>query len=185
MKQKLPRATPGLAKKVWQSQKRPSTRTVAQAMTAAGYPINFTSVARWRRDGWRINSNDDHPLDVARGKLESILPLVTSNPVTAQETTHAGEELSDPALLRQESRKLSGLSAEVWKAAEPLLKKLVRGRTGELAVLIRRGRRQCSPASRDDGEFWFAESLTSKLPSRRPITPTACSASTHGSRPLE
>jgi hypothetical protein len=46
------------------------------------------------------------------------------------------EQLSDAALLRQESRKLSALSIRVWDAAEPQLKKLVRRRTGELALLV-------------------------------------------------
>jgi len=42
----------------------------------------------------------------------------------------------DAELLRQESRKLSALSTEVWDAAERKLGKLVRSRTGELALLI-------------------------------------------------
>src|SRR5262249_14597023 len=46
------------------------------------------------------------------------------------------EQLSDPALLRQEVRKLSALSIRVWDAAQPQLEKLVRRRTGELALLI-------------------------------------------------
>ena len=79
MKQQLPKATPGLAKTVWQSQKRPSTRSVALAMTVAGYPVNFTTVARWKRQGWRANSKDGHPLDVARAKREAIAPLATRN----------------------------------------------------------------------------------------------------------
>jgi hypothetical protein len=105
-------------------------------MTSAGYDVHFVTVARWKRQGWRANSNDDHPLDVARGRLESLLPLATGNPVPAEEKMGADEELSDAALLRQESRKLSALSIQVWDAAEPQLKKLIRSRTGELAILI-------------------------------------------------
>jgi hypothetical protein len=46
------------------------------------------------------------------------------------------EQMSDAALLRQESRKLSALSTQVWDAAERKIAKLVRSRTGELALLI-------------------------------------------------
>jgi hypothetical protein len=109
---------------------------VATAMTAAGYDVHFVSVARWKRHGWRSNINDDHLLDVARSKLQVNLPVVTGNPVTAEETVDGEEGLSDAAPLRQEVRKLSALSLQVWNAAEPQLKKLVRRRTGELALLI-------------------------------------------------
>ena len=135
MKQKLPKATPSLAKSVWASQKRPSSRNVARAMSAAGYPVDFTTVARWKRQGWRANTNDDHPLDVARAKLDAITPLVTGTPIPAA-AEERDEQISGAALLREESRKLSALSIRVWEAAEPALKKLVRRRTGELALLI-------------------------------------------------
>jgi hypothetical protein len=49
---------------------------------------------------------------------------------------HGAERVTDVVLLRRESRKLSTLSTQVWNAAEPHLKKLVRSRTGELALLI-------------------------------------------------
>jgi hypothetical protein len=104
-------------------------------MTAAGYRVDFTTIARWKRDGWRANSNDDHPLDVARAKLEAIAPLATGNPIPAA-AEERKEQPSDAALLHEESRKLSALSLQVWNAAEPQLKKLVRRRTGELALLI-------------------------------------------------
>jgi len=41
MKRKLPKASPALAKSVWQSQKRPSARNVARALVAAGYPVEW------------------------------------------------------------------------------------------------------------------------------------------------
>jgi hypothetical protein len=106
-------------------------------MTATGYPVDFTTIARWKRQGWRTNSNEDHPLDLARAKLEGIAPLVTDDPVPAEQAADDGESPSDAALLRQESRKLSALSEQVWNAAEPKLEKLVRRRTGELALLVK------------------------------------------------
>jgi hypothetical protein len=143
MKRKLPKATPALAKSVWQSQKRPSSRNVARAMTTAGYPVDFTTVARWKRHGWRANSNDDHPLDVARAKLEAIAPLATGDPAPQDEASaeNEAEQMSDAALLRRESQKLAALSAQVWNAAEPHLKKLVRSRTGSWRCSFKRWRR--------------------------------------------
>src|SRR6266404_3677977 len=39
------------AERVWKSQARPSARSVARALTQAGRPVHFTTVARWKRDG--------------------------------------------------------------------------------------------------------------------------------------
>jgi hypothetical protein len=87
--------------------------------------------------GWKSNSNDDHPLDVARANLEAIAPLATGNPIPAKPTDSGAEQMSDAALLRRESQKLAALSTEVWDAAGRKLGKLVRSRTGELALLVR------------------------------------------------
>ena len=135
MRRAIPKATASLAKTVWERQKRPSSRNVARAMTAAGYPVDFTTIARWKRQGWRANSNADHPLDVARARIEAIAPLATGNPIPAA-AGESDEQLFGAALLREESRKLSTLSLQVWDTAEPQLNKLVRRRTGELALLI-------------------------------------------------
>jgi hypothetical protein len=108
---------------------------VTRALTAAGYDVHFVTVARWKRGGWADNGNHHHPLDRARAKLEAIAPLATRDPIPAA-AEESDKQLSDAALLRQESRKLSALSIRVWEAAEPELKRLVRRRTGELALLI-------------------------------------------------
>ena len=39
------------AGRVWKSQARPSARSVARALTHAGRPVHFTTVARWKRHG--------------------------------------------------------------------------------------------------------------------------------------
>ena len=50
-------------------------------MTAAGYPVHFTTVARWRAQGWPTQTDDVHPLDQARAALDSIAPLLTGDPI--------------------------------------------------------------------------------------------------------
>jgi hypothetical protein len=36
---------------VWQSQKRASNRSVARAMSAAGFDLHFVTIGRWKRHG--------------------------------------------------------------------------------------------------------------------------------------
>jgi hypothetical protein len=91
MDQSFPKATPALAKSVWQNQKRPSARSVARAMTAAGYPVHFTTVARWKRHGW-ADTDGVHPLDQARAALDSIAPLLTGDPMTKAEDLTEGTD---------------------------------------------------------------------------------------------
>jgi hypothetical protein len=43
--------TPQEAKRVRDRQRRPSARTVAKALTQAGRPVHFATVARWKRQG--------------------------------------------------------------------------------------------------------------------------------------
>ena len=141
MKRSLPKATPALAKSVWQNQKRPSARSVARAMTAAGYPVHFTTVARWKAQGWPTHTNDVHPLDQARAALDSIAPLLTGDPMTkAEDVTNEAKDnfegLSDAELLRQTARDLSIAFICVAKAIELSVPSLVASRPGEAAVLI-------------------------------------------------
>jgi len=44
-----PPVTPLEAKRVWDEQRRPSARSVAKALTQAGRPVHFTTVARWKK----------------------------------------------------------------------------------------------------------------------------------------
>jgi hypothetical protein len=156
MKRKFPKASPELAKSILQAQSRPSTRSVARALTASGYRAHWVTVARWRRNGWRTNTNEDHPLDVARGKLESIASLTTGDPIliAVEEVVGGEENCSDAALLRRESRKLSALSTQAWDAAERQLKKSgpkQNWRAGTVRPSVdrmRAGGCQCSCASR-------------------------------------
>jgi hypothetical protein len=75
----LPKATPALAQRVWERQQRPSARTVARALTLAGRPVHFATIARWKSQDWR-QVKSDHPLEVARSRLDALAPLVSDNP---------------------------------------------------------------------------------------------------------
>src|SRR4029079_5710203 len=72
----LPAVSAEEARLVWASQRRPSARTVATALSQAGRPVHFTTINRWRKRGWST-SPSEHPLDRARAALDSAIPLLT------------------------------------------------------------------------------------------------------------
>src|ERR1700730_12657670 len=76
MEPPLPYATPALAKAVWEHQSSASARSVARALGAAGYPVHWVTVARWRRTGWLpIGPARRQPLaDAPRGVISTIVP---------------------------------------------------------------------------------------------------------------
>jgi hypothetical protein len=120
----LPKATPAMARRVWETQRRPSARNVARALAAAGYKTHFVTVARWRAKNWEPVTSD-HPLDIARGRLEAAAPLVTGNPETTIEDLiddpgHKRDldELTDAEVLRRAARETAIATALVAKAIQ-------------------------------------------------------------------
>src|SRR5262249_36612315 len=55
------------AERVWKSQVRPSARSVARALTHAGRPVHFTTVARWQRHGLLTTARSSDPLPGTEG----------------------------------------------------------------------------------------------------------------------
>ena len=139
MDRPLPQATPALAKAVWARQRCPSARTVATALSQAGMPIHYTTIARWRKQNWRAVPAV-HPLEQARADLAAALPLLTGDPrTTIADLVGARldlEGLTDDELLRRTGREL--LMA-VTLAAHCLLRQetLIVRSTGAVAILIR------------------------------------------------
>jgi hypothetical protein len=70
------------AKRVWDSHRRPSSRSVARDLTQAGRPVHFTTIARWRRQGWRSQKEAEHPLTAAMTMLDLAVPLLTGDPTS-------------------------------------------------------------------------------------------------------
>jgi hypothetical protein len=75
--------TPEEAERVWKSQARPSARTVATAMTRAGRPVHFTTVARWRRKGLLTAARAREPRALA--KLPPPVAPLEAKPVWDQQ----------------------------------------------------------------------------------------------------
>jgi hypothetical protein len=117
----LPKATPALAQRVWERQQRPSARTVARALTLAGRPVHYVTIARWKARGWRPVTCD-HPLEVARRQLEAVAPLVSGNPETTiqdliDDPAH-GDELSDSEIIRRAAHETAIAAALVARAIQ-------------------------------------------------------------------
>ena len=72
--------TPQEAKRVWDSQRCPSARSVAKALTQAGRPVHFATVARWRRQGWQTVTSPEHPVERARKAVDAASSVLTLDP---------------------------------------------------------------------------------------------------------
>jgi hypothetical protein len=75
-----PPVTPLEAKRVWDEQRRPSARSVAKALTQAGRPVHFTTVARWKKREWQVEVRLEHPLAAAMRKVDLFVPMLTRDP---------------------------------------------------------------------------------------------------------
>jgi hypothetical protein len=120
----LPKATPAMARRVWEAQRRPSARTVARALTLAGRPVHFVTVARWKAQDWRP-VRSDHPLEVARSQLDAVAPLVSGDPKTTlddliDDPTRRRDldELTDAEVLRRAGREVAIAIALVTTAIQ-------------------------------------------------------------------
>ena len=111
-------------------------------MTAAGYPVHFTTVARWRARGWPADY-DFHPFDKARSMFDSICPLLTDDPRTTTEDFLVGldkklpEGLSDAERLRRAQWEFNLLSIHLCQLSVPRLGWLMAERLNELPWLMR------------------------------------------------
>jgi hypothetical protein len=86
-----------------------------------GKPVHHVTIARWKVQGWRSVSFD-HPLEIARGQIEAVAPLVTGNPETTiqaliDDPAHNHfDGLSDGEILRRAARELAIATTLVAKA---------------------------------------------------------------------
>ena len=87
-----PPVTPLEAKRVWEEQRRPSSRSVAKALTRVGRPVHFTTVARWKKREWQVEPRLEHPLAGVMRKVDLFVPLLTGDPTTKAADIMAGIE---------------------------------------------------------------------------------------------
>src|SRR5208282_1644978 len=72
--------TPAEAEAVWSTIRNPSARGVANALSQAGRPVHFSTIARWRAQGWRHVQHGPHPVEAAREALDITARVLTGDP---------------------------------------------------------------------------------------------------------
>jgi len=82
--------TPLEAKRVWDEQRRPSSRRVAKALTRVGRPVHFTTIARWKKREWQVEPRLEHPLAAVMRKVDLFVPMLTGDPTTKAVDIMAG-----------------------------------------------------------------------------------------------
>src|SRR5215468_3632648 len=89
--------TPDEAAIVWRSIRYPSARSVAKALTQGGRRVHFSTVARWRAQGWRPVARRPHPVEEAHAGLDVAARLLTGDPALGAEIlvrqSQVGEQL--------------------------------------------------------------------------------------------
>src|SRR5215475_5402919 len=137
----LPPATPAMAKRVWNGQREPSARKVARALNQAGFQVHFTTVARWKSQGWVEHGADR--LEAARANLDLAIPVLTGNPITGtdelvnlSEAKAQLEGLSENELVTADARQALITIALVQEQLNAQLPKLLKKKAAETAVLV-------------------------------------------------
>jgi hypothetical protein len=136
--------TPHEAKRVWDRQRRPSARNVARALRHAGRPVHFTTVARWKRQGWRAAATDQHPIEAATTALDAAMPLLTGDPtstvksfVDGKDSVGGLEQMADEQLQVRTVREANIALIVISEAIAQQCEDLMRNKTGEFAALLK------------------------------------------------
>jgi hypothetical protein len=136
--------TPDEAARVWRSIPNPSARRVAKVLTQAGRRVHFSTIARWRAEGWRPVSSGFHPIEAARQSLQVAARLLTGDPATGADgfvrQANADEPLgglSDGELVRRSARDLLILQIVLCKVLASRGAFLVPEKPAETALLLR------------------------------------------------
>jgi hypothetical protein len=87
-----------------------------------GRTVHYTTVARWKSQGWRTVKSD-HPLEIARRRIEAVAPLVSGDPETTvqdliDDARNDFDALPDSQVLRRAAREAAIATALVAKAIQ-------------------------------------------------------------------
>jgi hypothetical protein len=144
MRELRTRVTPEEAKRVWDSQRHPTPRSVARALSQTGRKVDSKTITRWEAQNWKSGPEQRHLLEAAEDGLDTASPLLTGDPTLSirgilkmQETAKMVESLTEDQLLRLRTRALRialiVTSLELARRA----KELIPERPQELAHLLR------------------------------------------------
>ena len=116
---------------------------MAKALTQAGRRVHFSTVARWRSEGWRPVSSGSHPVEAARQSLEVAARLLTGDRATGADgfvRVNADEplgRLSDDELVRRSARDLLILQIVLCKVLASRGAFRIPEKPAETGVLLR------------------------------------------------
>jgi len=136
--------TPQEAKAAWEKTPSPSARRVATKLTQTGRPIHFSTIARWKADGWRDVPSRQHPIveadlavDVAAPVLAGDGIAASSNEANPENKAEDLDGLTEPNIVKLAARQtcitMIELAREVQRQATPL----VGAKPAELALLLK------------------------------------------------
>jgi len=136
--------TPAEAKVVWDRMDHPSARRVATALTQSGRPVHFSTVARWKLQGWRSVEHGPHPLEMARRAIDVALPLLTGDATMTASDFARGHPAAKELMKASPQELLSfamheAATVQIVVASELCrhAKELISSRPGEVAVLLK------------------------------------------------
>jgi hypothetical protein len=117
---------------------------VAKALTQAGRRVHFSTIARWRAQGWRPVASGPHPIEAARDALDSAarlligdLPLGADTLVRQSEAGDQVGSLNNVQFLRRLARELLIRQIGLCKIMNSRGVLLIREKPGETGVLLK------------------------------------------------
>jgi hypothetical protein len=137
-------ATPQDAKRVWESQRQPTARSVARALSQAGQKVDAKTIVRWKARNWTSASQQRHPLETAWDMLDTAIPLLTGDPTSTvwsisrmQQTAELLEKLTEDELYRQRTRALRTVVIVVSLELARRVKEFIPERFDEYTLLLK------------------------------------------------
>jgi hypothetical protein len=92
-------ATPGDARRMWESMARPSHRRVADALTQAGKTVSPSTIRTWHQQGWAFKRA---PANAPPGELDAATPVLTGDASRRIASLHAELDPVDEDLTNEE-----------------------------------------------------------------------------------
>jgi hypothetical protein len=147
------RVTPEEAKRVWGSQRHPTPRSVARALSQTGRKVDSKTIARWEAQNWKPGPAQRQPLEAAEDRLDTALPLLTGDPTLSvrsilnmQETAKMVESLTEDELLRLRTRALRTAGIVISLQLARRVDELIPARLEEFTILFKAVRLAFDPA---------------------------------------
>jgi hypothetical protein len=143
MQHSLKLVTPAEAERVWNTLPRPSARRVAMALAQSGRPVHYTTINRWRKQGWRPVAQRPHPLECAKNEITTTVPVITGDPLRGVDAIsdtnfvpNLSPNLSLADTLRVASAEIARSTIQIYQEIDRQHEKLLIEKPRELGQLL-------------------------------------------------